>query len=108
MTQDFDGPVSEGIDTYVDIDSIKENPIKYLNSVNESLRTDVYKDYTLSQLQGIEVYVDVACEHLSNFNRPHFMNERIYIWSKIADLKQKQGYVASIQKEEDNEPITKK
>jgi len=105
MTQDFDGPVSEGVDIYVDFDLVKENPLKYLCTTYENLRTDKFKDYSLAQIKEAEINVEIAYDNLSDIIRPAFMNERIYIWAGLADLKENKGYTP---RKEEEEPSTRK
>ena len=100
------GYLSPVADIYVDLDAIKEEPLKYFITVHEQLRTDAYRDYTLDQIKGLEVSVDEAYKHLSDLERPHFMNERIMILLGIADLKKEKGYVTTL--EEKEEPETKR
>ena len=106
MTENLIEDGSEWIDAYVDTYAIREEPLKYFIATHEQLRTDAFRDYTVDQIKLLEVCIDLAYEHLSDFERPGFMNERIYIWAGLADPKEKSGmkYVPA----SDLEPETKK
>ena len=84
---------TDGMDFYLDLDSIKERPARYLNTVMDKLSNDESRNYTLEQIRGLEIFVDIAYDSLPEHIRPHLLNERINIWAKLLDLKQEQGDV---------------